>query len=144
MFELKKGGELYYKDTIVNLALCFPTEHTSKYISVKNKDGDEVHFINSLSDLELDQNELIKMILKDQRTDQYIVKFNDIRDEIELRVFDVETTSGNTVFYTKLEDWPKKSAKGEFIFNDINGDEYKLCYFDLDMRSKKKISPLID
>jgi hypothetical protein len=144
MFELKKGGELYFKDTPVNLSLCFPTEHSGKYISVKNKDGDELNFINSLDDLELDQSELIKMILKDQRVSQNIVKINNINDEIELRVFNVETTSGNTLFYTKLEDWPTKKANGTFIIRDINSDEYVLDFESLDIRSKKKVSPLID
>lgn len=144
MFELKKGGELYFENTPVILSLCFPTEHSSKYISVKNKDGDEVNFINSLGDLELDQSELIEMILKDQRISQNIVKFNSIEDEIELRVFDVQTTSGNTIFYTKLEDWPSKKSNGLYIITDINGDEYGLDFKALDIQSKKKVSPLID
>ena len=144
MFELKIGGELYFKYTPVNLSLCFPTEHSEKYISVKNKDGEELNFINSLDDLELDQSELIKMIIKDQRASHNIVKINSIDDEIELRVFNVDTTSGNTLFYTKLEDWPVKKANGAFIVTDINGDEYVLRLEELDIRSKKKVSPLID
>ena len=48
----------------------------------------------------------------------------DIDDEIEVRVWKVETRQGSRTFQTHLDDWPRETPGGGLLIRDVAGDLY--------------------
>lgn len=48
----------------------------------------------------------------------------DIEEEIEVRVWNVETRQGARAFQTHLDDWPRETPGGGLLIRDVAGDLY--------------------
>lgn len=149
-FELykKADGGLYLfrfgREEEVVIIASFPWSHPKEYLSLKNKEGLELLFIENRAELCAAHRELIDEQLDRRGFVLEICKVFAIDDEIELRRFDVETTSGSRSFYTKLEDWPELKSDGSILIHDIYGDLYQIVdWTSLDRKSREEISVLV-
>lgn len=144
MFMEQANGQLYYQGQEVTLHPCFPSEDKLSCISVLDEEQNEVFFLDTIVDLENEQQEIIVNHLFIEEQGHEIIRVIEVKEEIELRKFVVETKSGSTTFYTRSEDWPRLLRKNHFQFLDIHGD---IFYIDelsnLDRKSRKIISPFI-
>ena len=143
MFILRDDGELCFEGKKVSITPCFPAKHMDKFLSVRNDEGEEVHFLSDLSIVTKEESEMIATLLSLKGKKLNILKVYSVEDDIELRVFKVNTSAGETMFYTRLEDWPKKLSKGVFSLIDIHEDEYILDLSILDKKSRQTISGLV-
>lgn len=67
-----------------------------------------------------------------------ICKIRRIVQDIELRVWEVETKAGARKFQTELDSWPELIPGGGSIVRDITGDLYRIPRLEeLDQASKR-------
>lgn len=131
---LKENNQLYFSkiddvtkktDEIeVNIKKCFPWSHQNKYLSLRNRDDEEVYLLPciDLLDDQSKKNLLYYLSLSDFMLN--IVDILSIDEEVELRNFKVVTTSGERSIQTKLDDWPKVLKNGSVMIQDLCGDTF--------------------
>jgi len=145
MFEEQANGQLYYKGQEVTLRPCFPSQDKLSCISVLDEEQNEVFFLDTIVELENEQQGMIISHLFVEERGHEITRVLEVKEEIELRKFVVETKSGSTTFYTRSEDWPRLLKKNHFQFFDIHGDIFFIDEMSkLDKKSQKIISPFIN
>lgn len=68
-----------------------------------------------------------------------------IDEEVEIRQWSVETTSGARSFQTHLDDWPRVLPDGASLIRDVAGDLYNLrAPHLLDRKTRDVLRPFID
>lgn len=149
-FELYKkadGGFYLYRfgrEEEVLIFEAFPWSHPGEYLSLRNRDGIELLFIQNKLDLNPEHRELIEEALRFKGFVFEIEVIDDIADEVELRRFQVTTKSGKRVFYTPLESWPEQRSDGSILILDIHGDIYQIKdWRSLDGHSQEEINALV-
>ena len=144
----KENGLLFvnYGDTEVEVHIkqCFPWSNPGEFLSLRDKDDNEVCLIDNIADLDQSSRSLIEAELS---FSQFVLKvegIEKIEEDVELRQFHVMTGQGQRVFQTKLEDWPEVLENGVVLIEDLAGDLFRIeNWQELDARSKKELSPYI-
>ncbi len=121
-----KNGQLHLNEQRVFVKRCFPWTHAEAFFSILDEKNVELMFIEDPQSLSLENQEVLKEYLL--RTNFYfkVEKLIDIREDFELRNWQVITEQGARRFQTGLQDWPKQIPGGNFIIHDIAGDTYFL------------------
>ncbi|MBT4792280.1 MAG: DUF1854 domain-containing protein [Halobacteriovoraceae bacterium] len=128
MFKLEDNMALSYLVEKIWCAVevkpCFPLTDVAHFFSVRNDDGAELLLIESLSDLEKEDQPIIQRYLNFKTFCFEIIGLYQVEEDFGVRHFEVKTKQGDRNFQTKLDDWPKKMPNGSFLITDLNGDEY--------------------
>ncbi len=128
----------------VTLKQCFPWSLPGKYLSLRDKDDNEVCLIENLMDLEGETRELIEAELNFSQFVLKISSITKIEEDVELRRFLVETEQGSRIFQTKLECWPEVHEDGVILIEDLAGDLFRIDNVNqLDEQSRKELSPYV-
>ena len=68
-----------------------------------------------------------------------------VEEEIEIRVFEVETAQGPRTFQTERDEWPRELAGGGLLIRDVAGDLYAVRDPErLDPASRKLLWVFLD
>jgi len=67
-----------------------------------------------------------------------ITRIDDIRQDIELRVWEVTTDKGPRRFQTELDSWPETVPGGGWLLRDVTGDLYRFPPVEKMDRSTRK------
>jgi hypothetical protein len=137
-----EAGGIKYED--LQLKPCFPWSCNAEFISVLSPEGYEVHRITSLKGLDENSRALIEDCLKTTAFTFQIEEVLSVEDKLELRHWDVITKQGQRKFQTALNEWPLKLPTGDHLIRDIAKDLYTMYMGDLDLNSRKLVSPLVD
>ena len=145
---LKENGLLYIvvegKEVEVYVKQCFPWSHPEEFLSLRDKDDNEVCLIDCLGDLASETQEILRRYLDVIDFVLLVEKVIDIEEDVELRQFRVKTIQGERVFQTKLEDWPEVMDDGSILIEDLAGDLFKIKSLKfLDEDSKKILSTYV-
>ncbi len=136
-----KYGE---REVEVFLKQCFPWSNPGEFLSLRDKDDNEVCLIENLNDLDQESRLLIEEELAFSQFVLHIEKIEKIDEDVELRSFRVHTSQGLRVFQTKLEDWPVPLANGTILIEDLAGDLFRIDNWkNLDSHSQKELSPYV-
>lgn len=137
---------LKYGETWVEVFLkqCFPWSNPGEYLSLRDKDDNEVCLIEDLKEI----NEEARLLLEEEiRFSQFVLRIKSIEkieEDVELRRYLVHTEQGLRVFQTKLEDWPEVHNDGVILIEDLAGDLFRIKnYRELDSQSQKELSPYV-
>ena len=69
----------------------------------------------------------------------------EVRDEIEIRTWEVETRQGARTFQTHKDEWPRDVPGGGFLIRDVAGDLYLVSDPSrLDARSRRLLWAFVD
>ncbi len=125
---------------------CFPWHSPGKYLSLRDKDDNEVCLIEDLSSSSI-TDEVRNLIQEELDFSQFVLQISSIdkiEEDVELRRFLVQTEQGERVFQTKLETWPELLDSGEVLIEDLAGDLFRIKnVMELDEKSRKELSPYI-
>jgi Domain of unknown function (DUF1854) len=105
---------------------CFPWSEPNNYISLRNKAGMEVGFIDSTTELDDSSRTALETTLRQTRFVFEVTAIEKVEDEFELRTWSVTTHQGPRSFQTKLDDWPRTLENGGIIIRDLSGDLYHI------------------
>jgi len=144
----KDNGLLYFhngtKESEVFLKPLFPWSSPDKFISLRDDKDKEIHLIEDLGELNENERSAIKNSLEEMDFTMKIVSVLSIEEDIELRRFKVQLTSGLRQFQTKLDEWPRTTNDGSIHFEDLFGDQYVISDLSkLDKDSLKALKPYI-
>ncbi len=144
----KDNGLLYFsngkEETEVFIKPLFPWSSPDTFISLRDDKDKEVYLIEDFVTLDSEEIKVVKESLKEMEFTMDIISIDSIEEDIELRRFEVQLSSGKRQFQTKLDVWPRIAIHGAIYIEDIFGDLYVIQRpSDLDAKSFKKLSPYL-
>jgi hypothetical protein len=124
---------------------CFPWTAPARFVSLRDRDEEEVALVRDLDELEPDSRRALEASLLEAGFVLEVEAVEDVEDEIEIRTFRVRTRQGPRRFQTLRDEWPRPTPDGGILLRDVAGDLYWVrdpaC---LDRRSRARLWALLD
>jgi len=111
----------------VRVHRCFPWSEPGQYLSLRDTDNDEFVLVRSLDDLEPISRDVLKDAIAEAGFVLEIERITEVEEEIEIRIWKVETVQGPRSFQTRLDDWPLDVPGGGIVIRDVAGDLYHIA-----------------
>ena len=115
----ERGG----RRTAVVVHRCFPWSDPSRYISLRDRDG-EFAFVGDTHELDDASRAALESALAVAGFLLEITAVLDVTEEVEIRNWVVGTRQGARRFQTRRDHWPAKMADGGLLIRDVAGDLY--------------------
>lgn len=129
----------------VRVVRCFPWISAGRHISLRDRDGKEVVLVDNPADLDMTSQRALEIAMTSAASCLEIRKIRRIAQDIELRVWEVETKAGGRKFQTELDTWPEPIPGGGWILRDITGDLYRIPRpEELDQASRRLLWAFLD
>jgi hypothetical protein len=110
----------------VRLRLCFPWSEPNRYVSLRNDEDDEIAFVERPSALDAVSRHALHQALAEAGFVLEVERVIEVREEVEIRNWVVETAQGRRTFQTHLDDWPRTLPAGGLLIRDVAGDLYRI------------------
>ena len=141
---LKFGDKEYSR---VGVYLTFPLTEPEEYISIREADekAKEIGIIEKLSELDKDQQEMIREQIKLRYFMPTIIKVLDIKDEYGYAYWNVTTGFGTCRFTTRMSgDAVILLGESRLMVTDIDGNRYEIPdFYKLSVGERKKLDLFI-
>ena len=129
----------------VRVRQCFPWSEPHRFLSLRDAADREVALVADPAALDGDSREAIERALAVAGVVLDVARVLDIDEEVEIRQWTVETTSGRRTFQTHLDDWPRPLPDGGLLIRDVAGDLYRLgAPASLDRRTRDLLWAFVD
>ncbi|MDF2699056.1 MAG: hypothetical protein K0Q49_612 [Haloplasmataceae bacterium] len=138
-----KSGETDYKR--VSLIKAFPFSFSNSFISVRDKEKNEIGIIKNIDDFSSDTKLLFVEELERRYYLPVIDKINSIKEEFGYGYWDVLTNHGNKKFTIRRDNNSFINIKDKLILIiDVDGNRYEISdYTTLDEKSFKLIELML-
>lgn len=144
-FVALKFGEKEYSR--VGVYLTFPLTMPEEYISIREADekAKEIGIIEKLSQLDKEQQDMIREQIKLRYFMPTITKVLDIKDEYGYAYWNVTTTFGACRFTTRMSgDAVILLGESRLMVTDIDGNRYEIPdFYQLSVSERKKLDLFI-
>ena len=128
--EIDESGQLFVfvddSPVQVRVRQCFPWSEPHRYLSLRDASDREIAMVDDPATLDAVSRGAIERALAIAGFVLEVTRVLNIEEEVEIRQWSVETTSGPRSFQTHLDDWPRVLPDGELLVRDVAGDLYKL------------------
>jgi len=129
----------------VKLRRCFPWTSPERYISLQTDDGVELALIADPQALSRASQAALSQALAEAGFVFLIRRVYSVKEDFELRCFEVETPQGRRCFQTALDAWPRETPEGGLLIEDVAGDVFRIeDPASLDARSRQLLWELVD
>ncbi len=129
----------------VKLRRCFPWTSPERYISLQTEDDLELALIADPAALSAASLVALSRALSEAGFVLLIRRVYSVKEDFELRCFDVETPQGRRRFQTALDAWPRETPEGGLVIEDVAGDVFRIeDPASLDARSRELLWELVD
>jgi hypothetical protein len=129
----------------VKIRRCFPWTFPERYISLQNDENEELAFVTDPKDLDQASQTALSQALAEAGFVFLIQKVYSVEEDFELRCFKVETPQGPRAFQTALDAWPRETADGGLLIEDVAGDVFRIESAEaLDPKSRELVWELLD
>jgi hypothetical protein len=145
----RKDNNLLYvktegREIQVHVKQCFPWSSPGTMLSLRDGDDNEVCFIENIDELDSTSRQILRDFLKLSDFVLEVIKIVDIKEDVELRQYDVTTRGGKRRFHTKLDEWPEVLDDGSVLIQDLAGDLFRIkSVEELDPNSQKILSTYV-
>ena len=148
---VKEAGEEKHSETEagtreydrVGVYLTFPLTNPEEFISIREADekAKEIGIIEKLSQLEKDQQEMLREQIKLRYFRPVITKVLDVKDEYGYAYWNVVTTFGACRFTTQMSgDAVIHLSDSRLLVTDIDGNRYEIPdFYQLGVMERKKL-----
>ena len=129
----------------VRISVCFPWTAPDRFISLRDAENKEVALIAEPSLLDPGSRAVLEQGLREANFAFEITRVEVLREEFEIRHWEVECTQGKRSFQTRKDDWPKSLPPHGLLITDVSGDVYTIhdCNV-LDRHSRKQLAVYVD
>ena len=139
---LSNSGQLQVvrgdQTTAVRVQPCFPLSEPNRFFSLLDNDGNETCMVENPSDLDAPGHAALSTAIADAAFTIKVTAIESISNDIDLRIWQVLTSSGSRTFETRLGSWPRKLEDGGVLIQDIAEDLYHIENANaLDSRSRQ-------
>lgn len=129
----------------VKLRRCFPWTFPERYISLQTDDNDELALVSDPQELDAASQAALSQALSEAGFVFLIQRVYSVKEDFELRCFDVETPQGRRAFQTALDAWPRETTDGGLLIQDVAGDVFRIEDPEtLDPQSRELVWELVD
>ena len=138
---IHQGGE----SRPVRVRPLFPWSQEGAHVSLRDKENHEVALVVDPLDLDRGSRVALDFALASAGFVLEVTGVLDIEEEVEIRVWQVETRQGPRTFQTRLDDWPRGLPGGGLLIRDVAGDLYHVPRPEaLDAESRKELWAFVD
>jgi Domain of unknown function (DUF1854) len=124
---------------------CFPWSSPGAYISLRDDEDNEVALVADPASLDGGSRMLLEAELAQASFVLHIRRILAVEEELEIRVWKVETREGARTFQTARDEWPWPLPGGSLLLRDVAGDLYLVPRTaELDPTSRKIFWPFMD
>lgn len=146
--ESDESGQLFVVDdppVPVRVRQCFPWSEPRRHLSLRDASDQEIAMVDDPADLDEASRGAIERALGIAGFVLEVIRVLEIDEEVEIRQWSVETTSGSRMFQTHLDEWPRALPGGGLLIRDVAGDLYKLgAAHTLDRKSRELLWAFVD
>lgn len=132
----------------VQLRQCFPWSQPTRYLSLWGGAGSnerELALVEDPAMLTKESRLAIEHALATAGFVLQVTRVLSVEEEVEIRVWRVQTKHGARSFQTHLDDWPRALPDGALLIRDVAGDLYRLPPTkELDKVSRKVLWAFVD
>jgi hypothetical protein len=129
----------------VKLRRCFPWTFPERYISLQTDDQQELALVSNPEELDATSRAALSQALSEAGFVFLIQRVYSVKEDFELRCFDVETPQGRRAFQTALDAWPRETGDGGLLIQDVAGDVFRIEHPEaLDEKSRELVWELVD
>lgn len=133
------------QSTPVRPVRCFPWSRPGAFISLRDQANREVAMVEHPAELDPGSRAALELALAEAGFVLQVERVVSIEDELEIRIWKVETRQGARTFQTARDDWPRALPGGSFLVRDVAGDLYLIPASDqLDPKSRRALWAFID
>ena len=130
LLEIDESGQLFVSvddsPVPVRVRQCFPWSEPHRHLSLRDASDREIVLVDDPAALDDVSRSAIDRALAIAGFVLEVTRVLEIEEEVEIRQWSVETTSGPRSFQTHLDDWPRALPDGGLLIRDVAGDLYKL------------------
>jgi hypothetical protein len=114
-------------------------------VSLRDDEDKEVAFVDEPDTLDPSSRALLQEELAQAAFVLHIERILSVRQELEIRIWKVETREGPRTFETSHDEWPRPLAEGGLLLRDVAGDLYLIPRVaTLDPTSRRVLWAFID
>ncbi|HZD05600.1 MAG TPA: DUF1854 domain-containing protein [Longimicrobiales bacterium] len=140
--ERRRDGQLWAirgeEEKAVRVRRLFPWSEEDRHVSLRDATNREFALVGPEDDLDVGSLEALDEAMLAAGFVLEVRTVLDIDEEIEIRVWRVETSQGPRTFQTHLDDWPRDVPGGGLLIRDVAGDLYHVAEPDaMDRRSRE-------
>jgi len=140
--ERRTDGQLWAiradDEQAVRVRPLFPWSEEDRHVSLRDVGNREFALVGPGDELDA---ESVRALDEAMRAAGFVLEVSavlDIEEEIEIRVWHVQTRQGPRTFQTHLDDWPRDVPGGGILIRDVAGDLYHVADPDsMDRRSRE-------
>jgi hypothetical protein len=110
----------------VRVARCFPWSHRDGYISIRDKDGKELHLLPTLDHAPEKTRALIEEELRAQEFAPQITVVEEIDDRFDVMTWKVQTESGPVELQVKHSEDIRQLDDGRVLIRDHAGGVFQI------------------
>ena len=149
LLERRNDGQLWANANGATLPVrvhrCFPWSEPDQFLSLRDKENQEVAMVTHLEELEPESRKALTGSLLEAGFVLRVTQILAVDEEVEIRSWRVETEQGPRSFQTKLDDWPWEVPGGGIVIRDVAGDLYYVADPEaLDEKSRKWLWAFVD
>ena len=145
---IDESGQLFVVEdpTVpVRVRQCFPWSEPHRYLSLRDAGDKEIAMVDDPAALDEASRAALERALAIAGFVLEVARVVSIEEEVEIRQWSVETTSGPRSFQTHLDEWPRVLPDGELLIRDVAGDLYKIgAPRTLDRKTRELLWAFVD
>lgn len=126
--EWRRDGQLWAvrdgQEKPVRVRRLFPWSVTARHVSLRDAHDHEFALVGPREMLDEASARALEEAVLAAGFVLEVTAVLDIDDEIEVRVWKVETRQGTRTFQTHLDEWPRDTPGGGLLIRDVAGDLY--------------------
>lgn len=126
--ERRRDGQLWAvragEEKAVRVRRLFPWSEKDRHVSLRDASNREFALVGPDDDLDADSRRALDEAILDAGFVLEVTRVLELEEEVEIRVWTVETRQGPRTFQTHLDDWPRDVPGGALLIRDVAGDLY--------------------
>ncbi len=147
--ERRADGQLWAdldgEERAVRVHRCFPWSEPGRFLSLRDTENEEFALVESVDELCAGSRRVLDEALIEAGFVLEVTGVIDVLEEVEIRIWKVETRQGVRTFQTRLDDWPSQIPGGGIVIKDVAGDLYHIANPDaMDAKSRKWLWAFVD
>lgn len=126
--ERRTDGQLWAvrngEERPVRVRRLFPWSENGRHVSLRDGGNREFALVGPEERLDEASTRVLEEAMVAAGFVLEVTGVREIEEEVEIRVWRVETRQGPRTFQTHLDDWPRETPGGGLLIRDVAGDLY--------------------
>lgn len=126
--ERRRDGQLWAvrddEERAVRVRGLFPWSEEGRHVSLRDASNREFAMVGPDDELDPDSRRALEEAVLATGFVLEVTRVLELEEEVEIRVWTVETRQGPRTFQTHLDDWPRDVPGGGLLIRDVAGDLY--------------------